>query len=92
MTQAQVPTVVADYCRKFVGPDYEHPVVVQVFKPGVGWRTTNYAKRVSVSWVRKLKTEGVTAVAVSPIPQRKRWDRSDRTIDFTVKEILKGVK
>ncbi len=88
--QAQVPQTVYDYFKRFISGGesvvaYEaHPIITQTFTPGKGWRNTNYRKRVSCSWLRKLAREGVTAVAVcSPY-----WP--DRTVDFSVREALRG--
>lgn len=61
-----------------------NPVIVQEFTPGAGWRRTNFRKRASVAWLRKLRAAGVTVVGVEPAP--------GRCADFTVAELLAGGK
>jgi len=56
------------------------PVIAQTFKPGQGWKRYTFAKRVSRSWVRKLKAQGITSVALA---------HNGRLADFTVTELLK---
>jgi hypothetical protein len=82
--QAQVPILVAAY----FGGHYDggfaytrHPIITQEFHPGRGWVTTNYRKRVSVAWLRKLKAQGVTGVALTC---------DGRRADFTITEILRA--
>lgn len=57
------------------------PLIGQTFTPGRGWRRYTFNKRVSRAWVRKLKDEGVTSVALA---------HAGRLADFTVAELLKG--
>lgn len=80
MSQAQVPTKVA----KYFGPDSKtrqgHPIITQVFTPGKGWKRTGFNKKVSVSWLKKLRREdGVTSVSLTC---------NGRTADFTVRELV----
>lgn len=78
--QAQVPGLIADYFSR-IHPDVtEHPVITAHWTPGKGWRRQTYRKRVSVSWLRKLKAEGVTDIQVSA---------GGYTPDFSIAEILK---
>lgn len=83
MRQAQVPPPV----KRYFAHD-EHPIIIQEFTPGKGWVRTNFKKRVSRSWVRKLKAQGVTAVALNG----KDKNGQEVVADFTVKEILKEDK
>lgn len=77
--QAQVPGLVKEYFG--VEPTrQEHPVIAQSFCPGKGWRRYTFNKRVSISWLRKMKTEGATAVALRC---------GARTADFTIDEIVR---
>ncbi len=76
--QAQVPTRVREYFGDATST--EHPRVASVFVPGKGWRSSrSYHKRVTCSWLRKLRAEGVTGVVLSC---------GGREADFTVAEIL----
>lgn len=88
--QSAVPRLIEDYFRRWV-PGYaetvdtrSHPLIVQTFVPGVGWRNYPGRKRVSLSWLRKLRQEeGVTVVAV----------RSDlapsRVADFAINDVIR---
>ena len=76
---SRVPAVVADYFDGIGAGQY--PVITQVFTPGVGWKRPGLRKRVTISWVRKLRAEGVTQVALSA---------GGRTADFGVAEIIRG--
>lgn len=78
--QARVPAMVADYFGHDVVRD-DHPVIGMTFTPGKGWiRTRSTHKRVSLSWLRKLRAEGVTAVLL---------DCNGRAADFGVVEIIR---
>lgn len=89
--QSQVPQVIADYFKRYmIGGEHAvldseaHPVIYQTFTPGKGWTRYPGRKRVSCSWVRKLRREGVTCIAVvSPY-----WP--NRVVDVTVAAVLKG--
>lgn len=41
-----------------------HPVVREEFHPARGWTTYRMRKRITRSWVRKLRQQGVTTVAL----------------------------
>lgn len=73
-----MPPVAAAY----FGPTdkHTHPIIRQVFNPAVGWKQYPIRKRVSGSWVRGLKAEGVTHVAL---------ESGGRLADFSVRELLK---
>lgn len=74
--QAQVPAVVAAY----FGQQAAHPVITAAFHPGRGWISQrSFRKRVSLSWLRKLRAEGYVEVALSA---------GSRTADFRIAEIL----
>lgn len=79
--QAHVPGAIAAYFGSGTLPPYdEHPLIGQTFRPGVGWRRYTFRKRVSTSWLRKLRAEGVTSVAI---------DYKGRRADFTIDEVLR---
>ena len=78
---AKVPRAAADY----FGLDTEwphrdnHPTVVEAFYPGKGWRRTPYNRKyVSGNYLRTLRAEGATFVAL-----RQRY----RTADFDIREV-----
>jgi hypothetical protein len=90
MTHAsEVPAAIT---RAYPGIEH-HPVIVEVFRPdGTGWRTLRgraydldqlvagtYRKRITVSYARALRRDGVTAVAV---------DVGGRAADFLVADLL----
>lgn len=79
--QAQVPALVAEYFGCGTLPPYaEHPLIGQVFRPEVGWRRYTFRKRVSLTWLRKLRAQGATSVAI---------DYHGRRADFTIAEIIR---
>lgn len=90
--QATVPKLVEEYFRRWV-PGYveetdlrvSHPLIVQTFVPGRGWKNYPGRKRVSNSWLRKLaQEEGVTVVTLaSPVNPRRRPD-------FAINEVLRA--
>ncbi len=55
-----------------VYPDLpRHPIVVDEFHPGRGWVTVpGYRKRITPSWARKLRREGITKVGLLIAPNR----------------------
>ena len=58
-----------------------NPVILEAFSDR--WRRQQtWRKRASISWLRKLKAQGVTHVAVEVAP--------GRGADFTVAELLKA--
>jgi hypothetical protein len=65
-------------------------VIQQAFKPGEGWKGYPFRKRASVSWLRKMKSEGYTAVGLL-VPVATTW--SDPSVihvisDFQIKELV----
>jgi hypothetical protein len=62
---AQVPGLIAEYFKRCHHGLSQHPVITQTWTPGIGWKRQTFRKRVTCSWLRKLKGEGVTAVQVS---------------------------
>lgn len=74
--QATVPPAAARY----FGREAEHPIVEQEFRPGRGWVTTGYRKRVSGAWIRKRRAAGVAHVALRS---------GARLADFRVEELLR---
>jgi hypothetical protein len=58
----------------------EHPIVTHEFTPEKGWVRTNFRKRISPSWARKLKKEGVTAVTLT---------LNKRAADFLIVELVR---
>lgn len=76
--QAQVPTKVADYFGdKGITV---HPIVAEEFRPGRGWVRSPMRKRISRSWARKLRSEGVTAVQLSALGV---------LADFQIEEVIR---
>jgi hypothetical protein len=59
-----------DYCGD------GNPVIVEEFRDR--WRRCGWRKRASYAWLRKLRREGVTHIAV---------DVGGRTADFTIAEL-----
>lgn len=57
----------------------EHPIVAEVFYPGRGWVRAEFTKRVSSSWLRKLRRDGAAAVALRC---------GSRLADFTIASAL----
>lgn len=78
--RAQVPALIAGYFAAHHPGVSDHPVITQEFTPGRGWVRQGFRKRVSVSWLRKLKAEGVTSIQVSA---------GGYSADFTVDEIIR---
>jgi hypothetical protein len=64
------------------GLNVGNPIIVQEFVPGRGWQDTGWRKRASVSWLRKLRREGVTSVGV--------YTPWGSVADFAVAELLRG--
>lgn len=92
--QAQVPQIVRDYFGPDCTTREGHPIIEQEFRlsnpdralPDLGygrrqWVTTGYRKRVSISWLRKLRAQGVTHVALR---------HGSRLADFSVAELIRG--
>lgn len=81
MTQAQVPALIADYFGgTFYGNPHRHPIIVQAFGPDRGWKKYPTRKRVSITWLRKMRADGYTGIAVTC---------DGRTADFTVAEVIR---
>ena len=80
--QSQVPSLVQKYIDSVTDGSTSaiHPLVSQTFIPGRGWKRYPIRKRVSRSWARKAKLEGVTDVQLS-------WGR--HLADFRIKELLR---
>jgi hypothetical protein len=87
--QATIPRIVADYAREHA-PHAEHPIVVDEFRPSTGWKRQTFRKRVSVSWLRKLKAEGVTHVGLSMEPVDRPSNYRGRVADFEVAAVIRG--
>lgn len=66
--------LLADYCGD------GNPVIVEQFAER--WVRQIWRKRASASWLRKLRSEGVTHVAVEVAP--------GRAADFTVGELIRS--
>jgi hypothetical protein len=82
--QSQVPPAAARYfgvdSYGFRGLDRDHPIIVQEFTPERGWKIYPLRKRVSRSWLRKIRAEGVTHVMLRS---------GGRSADFSIAELLK---
>ena len=74
--------VVAAYAASCDG--ITEPVVVAHFTPGQGWRRHGWRKRISMSYARRLKGEGVTDVGLDM--------GGNRVADFRVDELLRAYK
>ena len=59
------------------------PVIAQVYSRERGWVLYPFRKRVSRSWLTKLRAEGITFVGLEFPGQ------PTRTADFSVEELLK---
>lgn len=81
--QAKVPDIAAAYfaSHPLVQPNMAHPVIAQTYRPGIGWKRHNFTKRVSLSYCRGLKREGVMAVALT-VPG------TDIRADFAIAELV----
>lgn len=79
MSQAKVPSRVAEYFGPESTTREGHPIITQVFTAEKGWKRTGFNKKVSRSWLDKLRAEGVTSVSLTS---------NGRTADFTVRELL----
>lgn len=79
--QATEPPAVAAYFGRCAEPDREHAVIAQTFTQAKGWKTYPIRKRVSASWLRKLRSEGVTHVALAS---------QGRCADFSIMELLRS--
>jgi hypothetical protein len=78
--QAKVPGPAARYFQISQDPHRDlYPVIAQQFRPGRGWTRYPIRKRVSTSWLRKMRGEGVTHVALRC---------GARTADFTLDELI----
>lgn len=64
----------AEYCGD------GNPVVAQEFTPAKGWVRSGWRKRASFSYLRTLRAEGITNIAVEVAP--------NRVADFGVTELL----
>lgn len=73
---AQMPAVVYDYPGSWAA----HPWIHSTFTEAGGWRRYGFRKRISRSWARKLRAEGVTVVALTD---------GQRLADFTVRELVR---
>lgn len=80
MSQAQVPRVAADYFRRHPLGSGTHPIITHLFHPGRGWVSQlGWRKRISGAWARKLRTQGVTHVALSNGIVRAEFTTKDLT-------------
>ncbi len=79
--QATVPARIAAYFGIDQHPPYrEFPTIDATWVPGRGWRSYPFTKRVSTSWFRKLRAEGVVSVQVC---------YGDRHADFDIREVAR---
>jgi hypothetical protein len=91
--QSTVPQAAADYFSLWlprieypgfpptaqVAGYHYHPVIESTFVPERGWVKYPFRKRISPTWARKLRAQGVTSVALRV---------GDRVADFTIKELV----
>jgi hypothetical protein len=78
--RAQVPGLIAEYFTRTHPDVTEHPRITQEYAPGSGWQPQRHRKRVSLSWLLKLRTQGVTAVQVTA---------GGYSPDFTIAEVAR---
>jgi hypothetical protein len=76
--QARVPSLITAYFGAEALTEQGHPTIGQTFVAGRGWRSYPGTKRVSLTWLRKLRREGVTAVSIR---------LGTRLADFDIAEI-----
>jgi hypothetical protein len=86
--QAREPQAVAEHFNRYgyIGwPDQggrrDHALIHSTFTPGKGWKRYPIRKRISRSWARKLRQEGVTTVSLVS---------AGREADFRIAELAKG--
>jgi hypothetical protein len=82
MNNAQVPTKVRDYLVATTA-EYQpgdHPTIAQTFRPDCGWKRYPMQKRITRSWARKLRAEGVTHLALA---------YRGRMIDFCIEDVTR---
>jgi hypothetical protein len=81
--QAQVPPVVRDYFTSHPLAasrlEREHPIITAQYRPGRGWTRYPIRKRVSRTWLLKMRGEGATSVQLTA---------NGRAADFTIEEIV----
>lgn len=68
----------------------EIPFIVQEYWPQRGWTRGTMNKRVSRSWLRKLKAAGITHIALSLDKIERAHAGRSRVVDFSVAELLRG--
>lgn len=82
--QSTVPPVAARYFRDnvhgYLGDRDDHPLIAATFVPSRGWKRYPGQKRISGSWVRKLRAAGATHIALTT---------HGRTADFSAAELLR---
>ena len=81
--QAQEPTAVAAYFANVPGScgmSREHARIAAVFVPSKGWTTYPMHKRISPSWAKKMRREGITSVALKS---------EGRMADFQIAELVR---
>lgn len=76
-----IPAIV-EHCKMTnTSPEYYTPVIAQAYHEDKGWQTYPFKKRVSVSWIRKMRREGYTAVGLDL--------GNCRIADFRIAELLR---
>jgi hypothetical protein len=93
--QSTVPQAAASYFTSVLPHNYDfttdrdwpqvagyhyHPTIAQVFRPGRGWTDYPGTKRISPSWARKLRAQGITHISLRV---------NNRVADFDIKELVK---
>lgn len=63
--------------------DGEEAYITQDYHPDRGWQSYAMRKRISPSYARKLKEEGVTAVSLVPVS-----DPGRAPADFQISELI----
>lgn len=77
--RAKVPPYAERYFMSFGHGMPMHPVITQAFDPRRGWQQYPIRKRVSATWLRKMRQDGFTAV---------RLVMESHASDFSISELL----
>lgn len=71
-----------------------HPWVSQEYHPDHGWRTPRMHKRITASWARTLRAQGITHVELTSGPRGQSYRRLSAAVarqlpvaDFTTAEL-----
>ena len=75
-------------CERYFG-NGAVPVITAEFRPDHGWASNGCSlKHVSVAWLRKMRTAGITHVSLSIDEVGIRAGRAVRSAEFSIDELL----